>query len=282
MYALPIGSYNYDVWIPLNELERFGDERNVIYCIRNVLNDKRYVGQTSNTLVSRLRGHVYDATVNCSRFTIHTAIRKHGVESFEVTILERCEDSTALNELEVKHVNEQHALIQGYNMTVGGDGIRGFKHSLQTRKLISKRRSKPISERARSAIQKPVLQFSLQTGAFIARYASMNKARIATGASNISGCCRGVVRHSRGFVWRYENVRDAVRGSWSDQKRNAMVVKRQKENPLCRSVMMIDLEGNVVKTFSSVKEARRKTGINNVSRAARTNHTAGGFNWKYA
>lgn len=53
-----------------------------------------------------------------------------------------------------------------------------------------------------------------------------------------------------------------------------------------KSVQQYDLQGNFIKQFKSIKEAERKTGIDNANISACCNHkkhyyTAGGFQWKY-
>ena len=53
---------------------------------------------------------------------------------------------------------------------------------------------------------------------------------------------------------------------------------------LTRKVQQYDQEGNLIKTFNSIKEASKETGIDDssIGRACRINSKSGGFIWKYA
>lgn len=49
----------------------------------------------------------------------------------------------------------------------------------------------------------------------------------------------------------------------------------------CHSVSQFDVDGNFIKSFESIKEATKVTGINNISRSCREGTKAGGYYWKY-
>jgi predicted GIY-YIG superfamily endonuclease len=57
------------------------DIRGIVYKLTNKLNGKVYVGQTKNTVERRVRSHV-----KTKRSLIGKAIRKYGIESFEISI----------------------------------------------------------------------------------------------------------------------------------------------------------------------------------------------------
>ena len=64
--------------------------KNVIYCYTNKINGKRYVGQTSKTLKTRHNQHVkssYNEKSNDYNVPFHSAIRKYGIDNFELEIL---------------------------------------------------------------------------------------------------------------------------------------------------------------------------------------------------
>lgn len=102
-----------------------------IYLIINLINGKKYVGQTIN-LKNRIRGH----RGGYGNSLIAKAIRKHGWENFAVVILEQEIDThEKLNELEILHIHREKSMVEhgGYNLCTGGSGTSGFKPSCETK-----------------------------------------------------------------------------------------------------------------------------------------------------
>lgn len=64
-----------------------------IYCYHNKINNKEYVGQTNN-LNNRKKQHIQDSIhqhighENAYLQPIHCAIRKYGIDNFDINILE--------------------------------------------------------------------------------------------------------------------------------------------------------------------------------------------------
>lgn len=54
-----------------------------------------------------------------------------------------------------------------------------------------------------------------------------------------------------------------------------------KTNKTTRQIAQYDKNDNFIQKFESLAEAKRKTGVNNISRAANQGTTAGGYYWKY-
>lgn len=61
-----------------------------IYLIRNIENNKVYVGQTKN-FSNRKACHLYSARRGVDRY-LYRAIRKYGEENFLFEIIEECND----------------------------------------------------------------------------------------------------------------------------------------------------------------------------------------------
>lgn len=81
--------------------------------------------------------------------------------------------------------------------------LTGITRSEETRRKMSIAQ-KGVS-RQRPDVSKAVEQVDKTTGSVIARYCSMTAASEETGANKtgISRCCRGDIRSSNGYVWRY-------------------------------------------------------------------------------
>lgn len=95
-----------------------------IYLVTNTVNNKTYVGLTRKTLEHRFRYHCYTAGYG-SQTILHKAIRKYGVESFTVTLLETVNDESLLDDAERRWIAE---LKPEYNMTSGGGGGDNSAH----------------------------------------------------------------------------------------------------------------------------------------------------------
>lgn len=89
----------------------------VIYKIQNKLDGKVYIGQTINGINSRMRSHLNSKNKN----GIDGALKKYGIDSFEITIVAKASSIYELNELEVKFIEDENCLApNGYNLHTGG------------------------------------------------------------------------------------------------------------------------------------------------------------------
>lgn len=112
---------------------------NEVYLITNRVNGKRYVGITSRGYQERFKEHVSDA-LNGSKTILHNAIRKYGEENFDAMLLEDNipDDQAGLKEqYYIKLYNTFYTSHIGYNMTEGGGGMSGYKHTEATKAAIS-------------------------------------------------------------------------------------------------------------------------------------------------
>jgi group I intron endonuclease len=103
-----------------------------IYRIFNKKNGKSYIGQyIRDDPRQRWTNHKSRARHN-GQECLYLAIRKHGVENFELSTICVCEKGE-LNDLEIKYIKEFDSFgSNGYNMTSGGQGLRDFKHTPET------------------------------------------------------------------------------------------------------------------------------------------------------
>lgn len=107
----------------------------IIYLITNKVNGKHYIGQTSVGLEERWSGHC-SAALSGSPYHLHNAIRKYGPDAFIREILEHTTTEN-VNAREIYWIAELKSKETGYNMTDGGDGMRGWSPSEATRTKIS-------------------------------------------------------------------------------------------------------------------------------------------------
>jgi group I intron endonuclease len=127
-----------------------------IYCIKNSITGKCYIGQ-SIKLQKRLKKH-WNSWNNpmYSHIVLYKAIKKYGIENFEVTILESFHDSlcpgirSKLDELEKKYIQEYDSFNNGYNSTLGGDGgVLGYTHTEETKNYLRELRVAQEEEKSK-------------------------------------------------------------------------------------------------------------------------------------
>jgi len=101
-----------------------------IYLLRNVVNGKTYVGQTTKTPEKRFRQHV----TSSKRIKTHlyNAMNKHGHDQFSVEVLENISNNEMLDEREKYWIE---FLRPEYNMTAGGDGGNTMLNYTEIQKL---------------------------------------------------------------------------------------------------------------------------------------------------
>lgn len=93
-----------------------------VYLIRNTLNGKGYVGQTTKTLEHRWTGHLKKSSTCVA---LRRAIQKHGTKNFSVTHLAWAENKVDLDTLEVEWIETLGTRVpNGYNIMYGGQGGR--------------------------------------------------------------------------------------------------------------------------------------------------------------
>lgn len=108
-----------------------------IYCIKNIKNNKKYVGQSIN-IEYRLRKH-FGKLQNQYHENKHLqrSFNKYGKNNFKAYILEECPQNK-LNEREQYWIKEMDSLNNGFNMTLGGKGINGWKADDEFKKHMSR------------------------------------------------------------------------------------------------------------------------------------------------
>lgn len=115
-----------------------------IYMVVNLINDKKYIGQSKN-IKKRFQSHHlvdYKNENNCNYNTkFYQAIRKYGIDNFEVIILKLCEEKE-LDDLEIKYIKEFDTFKNGYNSTKGGQFWSPNIHSEETEEKRKQTREK--------------------------------------------------------------------------------------------------------------------------------------------
>jgi len=111
----------------------------IIYCYTSP-SGKKYIGQTTDK--DRLSKHLYLCNKGVD-LPFYRAIRKYGIENFKYEVLFNIENDDikivkkVLSEKEIYFILLFDSFKNGYNCSEGGEGNLGFKHSENTKNILS-------------------------------------------------------------------------------------------------------------------------------------------------
>lgn len=111
------------------------EEKVFIYCYTNLINNKKYIGQT-NDIKRRKKQHIQDSIHNHNEArynqVFHQAIRKYGIDNFQFEILEECKDRNSANKQENYWINKLNSMTpNGYNNSEGKlVGVRKYESKI--------------------------------------------------------------------------------------------------------------------------------------------------------
>ena len=97
-----------------------------IYIIKNLINDKVYIGQTIQPLKRRFACHILHSSIDSIHTKLHTAMRELGSDNFYIESILKCKNSE-LNKFEIEYIKKYDSYHNGYNSTSGGSGIKHDK-----------------------------------------------------------------------------------------------------------------------------------------------------------
>jgi len=267
-----------------------------IYKIKNKIDNKIYIGQTTQDLETRWKGHRKNSS-NC-RY-LKSALKKYGVENFDFQLVCITFDNQ-LDDMEIKYIEQYNCLVpNGYNIRLGGNS--GKHHEDTKRKIAETLKTKhkngliplmphltnqpnevtkkKISEtlkgckKTQDSIDKgnitkinqrnmKIIQYDIH-GNRLKSFDTCKEAAeyIGVASSSITRCCIGKYKTSKGYVWKYESI----------TSKNMKIIQ-------------YDIQGNRLNTFNSLKEASEYIGITRSCIGHCCNgriRTSKGYVWKY-
>ena len=103
------------------------------YIITNKQNGKSYVGITTRKIARRWYEHCYVGN-SCGQL-LNKAINKYGIDAFEIQVVASAKTISDLKELEKQLIVQYQTKVpNGYNLTDGGDGLTGYRHTEEDKK----------------------------------------------------------------------------------------------------------------------------------------------------
>lgn len=214
----------------------------IVYKHINKINGKVYIGQTALNVERRWRnGKGYKTGV------FKKAIEKYGWNNFEHIIVRDKLSKEEANLLEVSLIRKYKELGICYNITDGGEGAYGYKHTEESKKKISNRsKGKKIPEYIKILVSERFKGVALT---------EEHKLKISI----------------------------ALRGKSKSEEAKLKMKLNHSYHDLVE-VIKCDKNGNIICTYPSIAEASRDTSIlqTHISRCARGKRpSAGGYKWKY-
>jgi len=243
-----------------------------IYLIINLITDKKYVGQSINVNL-RWKKHIYNSKNNImkSKF-LYGAMNKYGINNFKIDIIENNIDMECINEREKYWIKYYNSLApNGYNLTIGGEGTFGYKHTYITKCQLSDISKKyfadELNRKKLSEIQKN----------------NWNKLTDFEKAKRIDLIPKDnydLDKMNEGFKCWYDNlsleekqmeIEKRVKtkesknydyynfsfGKMDKEEKDSMYDKISKNNPRSTPIYMLDKDNIILREFHSIGEAAR-------------------------
>lgn len=258
-----------------------------IYVIKNEINGKVYVGQTTQKVIDRINHHFRDAR-NGKNTVFCRAIRKHGRDSFSYKVIDTADTHEELNKKERYWINKLYSYVNeensnGYNMKIGWQALPSeLNHKVKLNKELIKdiyefSKTKPI------AVEDIVDKFSISKSAVNYTFSLPITKRgelavSALGEDKYRRLCKELRDEGE------KRTSEKLSRLKSGENHHAYGLKGE-GNPISEPVLQIDLKtGDVLKEYPSATVAAKYMGLANSSKISAVcrgeRKTSKGFGWR--
>ena len=258
--------------------------KNCIYLWKNQVNEKLYVGQAKD-FIRRTREHKYSAYNKNAReydYPIQGAIRKYGLEKFQICILEKdLVDYDEMNEKEKHYIKYYDVLTKnykGYNVASGGRNGNPLAGKTEEeiaeirRKQSEANKGKQLSEKHKQKISEAHKGKQLS---------EEHKQKISENHSDVKGennPCYGRTGENHPFYGKHHSEETKKKHSERMSGENNPMYGRTGENNSNSKAVICITTGE---KFGSVHEAERQTGVSHICDCCRgVRKSAGKLNGK--
>ena len=216
------------------DAEEFCSSTGILYMIENEVNNKVYIGITSNTFVRR-----YGLRFESHNEHLMRSIEKYGLCHFYAYIIKAgVENYSELQDLEMELIKEYRSNQKefGYNKTLGGEGTLGYE----------------FTEEDYLRIHVPVVALD-RAGKFVKEYESQKQAYEELGVY-LSDCLKMRTRLAHDLIWIYKDEYDQMtkedieeRVEWANSGLTQI-----------KPIIALDRDGSFVQEFPSVIDASKE------------------------
>lgn len=239
-----------------------------VYKITNIVNDKLYVGQTRTSLSKRFISHKCECKRGRYNNKLYEEMLEFGIENFEIESLAEIKTNTKedlhdmLNVLEKQYIEK---LKPAYNIAPGGLGHTGVPWTQERREKFKELMSGENNPNFGKEMSEETRQ-------------------------KLSNALKGRVISEESRKKRSETMKGVPKPEETRKKMKEAANKRTNKTPSgkehhnSKTVIQCDLEGNLIKTFESIRQAANELKIqpNGICLCCKGKlKTSGGYIWKY-
>ena len=236
--------------ITIDNKEYYG----IIYKIENTINNKVYIGQTTEKTgfngryccngkgIERVYNFHNSRKHRCLTYNLHllSAIEKYGFDSFSVDeVFDVALSPSELNSKEVFYIQQFDSFHNGYNGTPGGGSDFGYKR-------VSGKDDKHSVRVCQISPNNKLIKIWNSFGD-IQRELGISKGSVAN-------VCVGRNETAGGFVWVYEK-------DYDENKDYSRIPKIRGGGRFTKPILLLDLNNNIVQEYSSAVNAGMHLGI---------------------
>ena len=251
------------------------ERKYIVYMHVNKINNKRYIGITCRKPEDRWKnGSGY---INNKYF--NNAIKKYGWCNFEHHILYTNLTKEEAEQKEIEFISKYKTtqLENGYNISSGGNAHTGAKHTLESRKKMSKSlKGKPSPRKGVKLSEETKRKISVNNRKYLlGKHLSEETKKKISNSNKIS-----LIGN---IPWNKNKKGYKVHTKESKKKLSEHF--KSDKNVLCKKINRYNLDGSFDCSFYSIAEAERQSGINHsniVACCSRKRKTSGGYIWRYA
>lgn len=242
-----------------------------IYVFQNIDNGKIYVGKTIQGTKIRWSEHKRNAFNKKVINYFYNAIRKYGWEKFNKYVVFQTCELESKKEANKIIIEKEKFFINlfnsndsnfGYNLTDGGKGIVGYKHTDESKKKMSDKRKgelHPNFGNYNNNTSFKILQFDLNFN-LIKEWPSMAQIERELGykSNNISRCCNNKIKTYKNFIWIKK--KDFKEGCFSTKIERVDIMRTSisKYATNNKAVLQYNFLGKFIKKYSSSSDAARE------------------------